>query len=451
LRSSVLNSTIRTGLTALCISIAIVGCSPGGEKVDPLAVKKERPPLVIPVEAESPNRGDISSYFETSTRVEAERRVDVSSKGSGRCMTIHAAEGDEVKAGDILAELERAEIQATYDQNSIQVRQNKTAYDLAKLQYDEGLGTKIDMDNARYAHEQSLATLESQKLSLENLTIRAPIDGIITTRNIQQGMLISAGDMVYNIMDPSSFILTINPPEKELSRLKLGQDAEVSVDAIPGKVFKASIRRINPSVDPVTGTIKVVLDFEEVGRATLRESAFARVKLVMSTRKNVILIRKEAIVEENGKKFIFLLEETDGETVSLSKESKGKDDKTPKVLAPEVEAAETSDVADVEPVDKSNEVPVYFAKRVEIQTALENNTHIQVAVGVTDSDRLITNGQHSLKDGARVRVTNITDEISRLGGTDPDALLEAAKKKRRDEEGEGESGKGGGLKGQFRE
>lgn len=427
------------GLWVLLISLAFAGCGAPGDSAKwgkgEGEEEKERPPLIIPVEVKSPSRGDISSYFETSTRVEAERRVDVASKGSARCAALLVDEGDIVAQGDVLAELERAEAQALYDQSSVQVRQNMSTFELAKRQYDEGLGTKTDMDNAQYAYQQSVATLESQKLALENLTIRAPIDGVITTRTIQQGMLVSMGDVVFNIMDPSSYILTISPPEKELSRLKVGQEAEVRVDAYPGQVFEATIRRINPSVDPITGTIKVVLDFDDQTSGKLRESAFSRVKLVMSTRTNVILIPKEAIVEDNGKKYIFVLEETDGETTTVGASPASS---TKAVDSDAVEASET------DKSDGGTEVPVYIARRNLIQTALEDSERIQVFSGLEDDDLMVINGQHSLKDGAKVRISSIQQEVSRLEGVSPDALLEAAKRKRA-ESGEDESeGKSGG-------
>ena len=101
----------RSAITLLAIS-TLAGCSiqfgGGGGKQAKDASKKESAPLVIPVEASAPERGNISTYFETSTRIEAERRVDVASKGSARCVKLMADEGDEVTAGDILAELDQA-------------------------------------------------------------------------------------------------------------------------------------------------------------------------------------------------------------------------------------------------------------------------------------------------------------------------------------------------------
>ena len=424
-----------SGICLLILSLS--ACDRGGER-EAKTDDKEKAPLIIPVEAVSPDRGDIASYFETSTRVEAERKVDVVSKSTARCIALLADEGDKVSVGDIIAELEKNEAEAIYAQSEIQVRQNKTTYDLAKKQYDEGLGSKMDMDNAGYTHEQSLATLETQKIQLENLTIRAPIDGIITARGIQEGMLVSSGFTAFSIMDPGSFILSISPPEKELPRLSIGQKAKVRIDAIPGKQFNASIRRINPSVDPVTGTVKVILDFEKASQNLLRESAFARVKLVMDTRKNVLLIPKEAIVEDNGRKYLYILEEQEGDEGVSEPHLVDIAEETPtrgSLLTPEAEASEDNSAV---PVVE----PSLVAKRVEIFTGLEDSDRIQVFRGLQDSDLLVINGQHSLRDGTLVRVTNIQNELDAFSDLTADEALEAAEKKR--EEGQAPAERSGG-------
>jgi membrane fusion protein (multidrug efflux system) len=397
--------------------------------------------LIVPVEAAFPERGDISSYFETSTRIEAEVKIDISSKSTARCLEVFVDEGDVVKQGAILAQLDKEEAQASYNQSAVQVRQDKTAYELAKQQHDQGLGAKMEMDNAQYTFEQSTATLKSQEIQLDNLTIKAPIDGIITTRAIQPGMLVSSGTVVYSMMDPESYILAINPPEKELSRLKVGQQAKVTVDAIPGKTFNASIRRINPSVDPVSGTVKVVLDFEDVDRSVLRESAFARVKLVMATVKGVILIPKEAIIEDNGQSYVYALELREKEDVKKdvdpSESSKKDSDESAKneVVEASVETEETAP-------EKAEDV--WTAKRVKIITGLEDNDIIQVYMGLKDDVQIVINGQHSLKDGAGVKVTSIQVELEDTASLSADEALAKAKEKR--EQGGEEESKGGGRR-----
>lgn len=420
------------GLFGLTLTACdVVSIQFGRDKDDWDEYSKQAPAVAIPVETTLPHRGDISTYFETTTRVEAERRVDISAKGNARCTEILVQEGDKVTTGQVLAELDKDEAKAAYRQSDVQVRQDHTAYELAKRQYEQGLGPKMEMDNAYYTYEQSLATLESQRILLDNLTIRAPIDGIVTSRDITQGMLVSPGTQVFSLMDPSSFILTISPPEKELPRLKIGQKATVTIDSIRGREFEASIRRINPSVDPVSGTVKVVLDFDGELQIRLHESAFARVNLVMATIKNVLLVPKEAILEENGRKFILLARKSETQlNANVEAESSTAEPETHeggKLLTPEVEASEK----DVLEADRSEYAePGYTAERVEIRTGLEDSKFVQIFSGLTDGDLVIINGQHTLKTGTLIRVLNTKDAIWSKSDLSADEALSEAKKRR---------------------
>jgi membrane fusion protein (multidrug efflux system) len=261
------------------------------------------------------------------------------------------------------------------------------------------------MDNARYAYEQTLATLETQRILLDNLTIRAPISGIVTQRDIQPGMLVSNGFLAFRIVDPSSYILTISPPERELPRLAIGQVAKITIDALRGREFDAKIRRINPSVDPISGTIKVVLDFDEDVRKLLHDSSFARVKLVMATLQNVLLAPKEAILEEEGRQYVFVVRKPPA-------------------------AADSAPLAPGEqPIDASEE-ETFIAERVEVQTGLEDAQRVQLITGVAESDLLITNGQYTLKPGSRVRLTSVRDAVWQNADSTADEALERAKAKR---------------------
>ncbi len=411
----------------LACALAMTGCDPNmakkaNERQASLSTTSSAatPEVVIPVEATPPQRGDIAMYFETTTRVEAERMVDVAAKASARCEKLSAEVGDLVKSGQIIAEMEKNEAQALYSQSEVQVRQNKTSLELAQRQYEEGLGPKVEMDNARYAYEQSLATLESQKIQIENLTIRAPIDGVVTSREVQPGMLVSAGQKTFRIVDPTSFNLTISPPERELPRLKVGQKAKVSIDALRGKEFDAEIRRINPSVDPISGTVKVVLDFDEEVRKVLHESAFARVKLVMATLQNVLLAPKEALLEEEGRHYVFV--------ARVPVNAAAKDAPAP---APgSAEATPNAAAVVGTPKAPAPEGDVYEAERVEVQTGLEDSDRIQIVSGVGENDLLITNGQHTLKPGSHVRVTNVHDAVWKNAELTADEALARAAEKR---------------------
>lgn len=386
--------------------------------------KSSEETVVIPVQAELPQRGDISSHFETTTRVDAENRVQVVAEGVGECVKVLAQEGDQVKAGQILAELDKTEALAVLGQTEVHVRQSKTALEIAEKSLAEGIGAKAERDNAQFAHEQALATLNMQKVNLDRLTIKAPINGIITRKNIQEGQVVATGVPVFSIVDPASFMLVIAPPEKELARLQVGQIAKVKVDALGEEEFEATVRRINPGVDPLTGTVKVTLDFDPGTREKLREAAFCRVRLVMETHENALLVPKDAVVEENARKYLFIVEPAQKESESHAADtSADSPDEPPDETVMDSPSEETVEASD----------RVYVATRVEIQTGLEDTKFVEVLSGISDDSLIVTLGQHTLKSGSHVRLTNATDEILSKAGLSAEEALKIAKEKRANE------------------
>lgn len=355
--------------------------------------------VLIPVEVSKPVRRDMSSYFETTSRVLAENRVEVISKGTGICEKVMVEEGSRVTAGQVLAELDRKDLEAQIRQARIALQQHKTHFEIAEKSVAEGIGAPVERDNARFAYEQAKAALEAQEIQLSHQTVTAPISGIITRRLVQEGMLVSVGVPLFSIVDPASYALPIQVPEKELPRIAEGQPAYVRVDAAQGEEFSARVRRINPSVDPATGTVKVMLDFDASDKEKLRDAAFARVRLVLDTRKQVLAVPKDAVLEDNARNYVMVAE--------------------PSSSAQGQENAESA---------------VYVARKIEVETGLDDGDYIEIKKGLDENALVIVMGQHTLKPDSLVSITNAEKEIASRETMPLDEALARAKKKQEEEE-----------------
>ena len=108
------------------------------------------------VEAEQPARRDISEYLAETGRITAESQVEVLAKGTGHCLSIKVEEGDNVREGQVLAELDRSEMEAQVRQSRVNVAQQKMTYERAEgMLKDFGIGSQADRDNAKFAYEQA--------------------------------------------------------------------------------------------------------------------------------------------------------------------------------------------------------------------------------------------------------------------------------------------------------
>ena len=390
-----------------CLLTALSGCDlavfgtlkDADDSVEAEVREALRAEVRIPVEAAHPERSDVYSFFDTTARIVAERRVDVIAKGIGQCIEMMVEEGDTVKAGAVLAELEKDELHAQMRQTEVTIKQQRAAYERAKKGLLDKVGTPVEVENTKLALDQSEANLALQNVQLANLTIKAPIGGVVTMRAIQPGMMVTSGAPVFTIVDPTSFTLPIFFPERQLAKLHVGQEARVRLDSAGDTPLNATILRINPSVDPASGTVKVTLAFTDATQASLRESAFAKVKLVMERRENVLVVSKDSLIEENTRDYLMV-------------------------------------VVEEEAPSESGDETMLVAQRVEVETGLEDSDNIEVLSGISEDTLVVTLGQHTLKSGSEVHVTNIKDEVDRYDGLsieDGLALAEARTKLKEEE------------------
>lgn len=394
-------SQLAVPLALICALAGCSGCnnSASATKTDVRRVEK---PAAIPVEAQLPTRGALSEFFETTTRVQAERKVQVTSEGVGKCLKVHVDEGDRVEKGDVLAELDTSELKTQISSATTQLQKAKSDYERARKGLADGIMPKVDYDNAKFAYEQQQANLEQLNVQLANMTIRAPMSGIVTKKMAQAGQIISTGSPCFEVIDPQSYMLTVNAPEKDyLSRIKTGQKAIVKLDAL-AENLTAKVRKINPAVDETTGTVKVTLDFDKASLSKLRDNAFARVSLVLATHENTLMVPKEAVVEENARKYVFVIE----------RQSAGE-------AGPEAANADGG--------------AILVAERREIQTGLEDSANVEVVSGITEDNAIVTVGQQTLKSGAEVKLTSTQDELlAKVGLSAAEALKAAEEQHQKD-------------------
>lgn len=395
---------------ALLASLAGCGQSDKGTVSALNTEKPAKTPFLV--EASQPERRDVSEYLTETGNITAEKQVEVLAKGTGHCLEIMVEEGDTVEKDQVLAELDKAEMEVQIRQSRVSMSQQKISYERAESGMRQGIISPAERDNAKSAYEQSKASLEMQEVQLTYLTIRAPIAGVITHRKLQAGMLVSTGMPVFSIVDPASFILPIFVTERSLPRLKLGQEARVTIDSSGDREFIAKVRRINPGVDAQTGSVKVVLDFDPKDHAYLRESAFARYSLVMDTHEGVLVVPKDAIVEENARRYVMVAQR--GATI-----------------ADGAEAAEGAAGA-----SPAADTPEWVAARVEVETGLEDSNFTEVLSGINDDTLVITLGQQTVNEGDGLQVGNLEATLKIRGEISADAALDEVEKEKAAQEAE---------------
>lgn len=268
-------------------------------------------PAISVTTAEAVTR-HLSDGFMVSSEVVAYKRAYVASQISGLIKEVHFEEGQFVKQNDILAQID-----VRMQQN--QYQQAKTAFEEAKdingrneiLFKREAIPSSVLLTSRRNL-EQAESEVERLKLEIEYGTVRAPISGIMTTRLAQVGNNISVNERMFTVTDMSLLVIRPGVSEMHLAGLEEGQPVKILLDVYPDRTFEGSIRRIFPSVDALTRLFTVEVELhQDKNQPVVRPGYHARVHFSSDENPEVITVPSEAVVERNGEKVLFVLNESE--------------------------------------------------------------------------------------------------------------------------------------------
>ncbi|MFC1889915.1 efflux RND transporter periplasmic adaptor subunit [Thermodesulfobacteriota bacterium] len=300
---------LATQIAFMALLLASPACQPADEAASTGAESATGSETIderLPVKTELPTRGEISSFIQTSTTIKTKREVDVYSKAIGICRDVHREEGDLVGQGDLLAELSDEEL--TILRNQARARAEKAAEDFkrAEQMFADDLISSKAFEEARFLLNLAGEDLALSEKKLMDTSIRAPLDGVISERHVKVGDLVTTTKKLFQIVDMGSLQAVVHVPERDYNRVRAGQPAEISVDSIPNRTFSGSVARINPVIDPDSGTMKVTVDIGEES-PLLKPGLFIRVRIVTDTHEDALLVPKEAVVLEKASSKIFVV------------------------------------------------------------------------------------------------------------------------------------------------
>jgi len=212
-------------------------------------------------------RGDLTVSISAVGGVEPIHEVEIKSKASGEIIKLTAIESDYVHKGDLLVQLDPTTVRNTYDQAQadynvaeITLEQRKKELQRQKELLEKKLISESDFDAARLAYEeanskfvQARATLSTNTEQLEDTEIRSPIDGLVLSREVEEGQIISSGTssvtggtLLYLIADMSRVHVVADVDETDVGRVQIGLGARVVADAYPEQTFNGEVIRVAP-------------------------------------------------------------------------------------------------------------------------------------------------------------------------------------------------------------
>ena len=270
--------------------------------------EKKEEPEKVPVEVTTLGKGTISSYLLLSSNLETEEMADVYARIQGLVARIYVEEGDYVKKGQILLELEADEYALAEEKARVNFQKQQKAFERAQAMYQKELLSIEEFEQTKFAYEGAKIEWEQAKLNLNYTRVRAPISGVIGDRLIRPGQRIQPQDKLFTVINPREMIAVVYVPEKEIQTVHKGQKAFITSEHVPEKRFPGWVKRVSPVVDPQSGTFKVTIGVKNPNHL-LRPGMFVNVHIITETHENAVLVPKLAIVYENELMYVFVVRE----------------------------------------------------------------------------------------------------------------------------------------------
>ena len=226
--------------------------------------------------------------------LEAIEEVDLVSEVDARVVEIAFEEGEAVEKGQLLLKLDQRKLAAAVAE--MQARFNLAKANLerfANLLRKETISEQ-DFDQAEAEFDSAKAMLELAQEQLEDATITAPFDGVMTERLVSLGQYMSRGQALASLVDMNPLEVEFNVPERYIGQLALGQKIDVGVEAYANEAFTGEVIFISPRVDRDTRTVLVKAQVENADRR-LKPGMFGNLELIFQAREAALVIPEAAI------------------------------------------------------------------------------------------------------------------------------------------------------------
>lgn len=326
---------------------------------------------------------EISELVRGFGNIRARDVVRITPQTTERVTRTYVDLGDTVQVGDLLAELRDDSFRDQLRRDESQLRQARSAvtrdslaFERVKTLSEQNLSSTSELENARVAYQTSQAQLESARAALtqtrQNLAytnIRAPVNGVVISRDISPGDVASAGTVIFELSNLLGYEIRLFLPLEDRRKIEINQPVSLRLTGDNVPAASGVVSRISPELDPVTGLAEIVISLTELEQEVLPGS-LAEAAITVQTRPNALVIPRNALVE-------------DVETVL-----------DPETNSIRVERGYSAFVAQGDSI----------AVRRSLELGLEQGDRVEIVSGLEAGDRLIVTGQGGLENESRIQV-----------------------------------------------
>jgi HlyD family secretion protein len=373
-----------------------------------LALRSSNSKKII-VTVEKAGRGNITSIVTATGKVKAQADVQISADVMGRIEHLPVKEGDTVKVGQLLVqidsrsrEMDVAQAKGSLLSAKSSLETTRITLDREKQLFSKGLSPQSQLDIAQNNYDQasaqvqiSQANLDQAQDQLEKCTIRAPMRGVITKlnseagENVVIGTMNSAGTVIMVISDLSAIEIEAEVDETDIAAVRINQNVKISLDAFPDTTFKGHVIEVGNSAKSAdvysTSTSSVTNFLVKI----LIEDVVANIKPGMTASVDITTASRDSVVKIPSSAVVMRPEGTEKEDVSIKKPKKSKAQ-----VAADEELALSKDIKEIDGVFivRGNK-----ARFMPVSTGIRDQQFVEITSGLAESDSIITGPYKTLR------------------------------------------------------
>lgn len=247
----------------------------------------------------------IAVEIEALGTARANEAVEVTSKTSNTVVAVRFVEGQLVRRGQLLVELDGAQARADLEAAHAALAESRSATARSRDLFAQQALSQAQLETIEATLRANQARVAAAAARLADTQIRAPFDGRVGLRRVSVGALVNPGAVITTLDDTSTMKVDFDVPEVFLAVLKPGLEVTAASAAYPGQAFRGEVESVDSRVDPVTRTIKVRARLPN-REGYLRPGMFLTVHVTHDPLPGLV-VPEQALVPERGKTYVFVL------------------------------------------------------------------------------------------------------------------------------------------------
>ncbi|MFH1395045.1 MAG: efflux RND transporter periplasmic adaptor subunit [Candidatus Omnitrophota bacterium] len=326
----------------------------------------------IPVKVYKVKRMDFKDTLPVMGRIEGSREIDIKFDGKGILESFNFEEGERILEGDIIASIDQKDALLKLKYAGLEMEKSKKLYDIGGVD--------------KMALDQKKLEYESAKRDLEKTNIYAPSDGYLGSKEQDVGAFITSQDKIGTFVDFGEVYAAFDIIEEDSSKIELGQNVEVFLDAYPGVSYAGTVDRVSPMIEGRTRTQKVKVELDN-DKGEMKPGMFTRAVVNTYENKDVLIIPASAFKKQENKYFVYIIhpEEKISEELDLETEEGSE------ILADKGEFG--------------------IVEQREVRIAYLTHDVAEIGEGLEEGELIIRELHREYKDKDRVEITEVQETI----------------------------------------